>query len=204
MTSDDLLRVIFSGFRGGRGRGRGHRGRGGARGRGAFGAFGDWDQDSTRNMMENDGFGDWNPDANKPVAGVEAKDKPVETKRERKSRWGDAEPEAAPSNGIVEQEAFVAPGASGDDMDLVDASESYPNEEQPQEAPSNGEMFHDASKNIIDDNQPMCDNNTVQDYPDSSETNCAEKFVEENVERTCEATENITDVVETDNTVTQS
>ena len=154
-------------------------------------------------MIESDGFGDWNPGASNQAVGGETEEKPVETKRERKSRWGDAEPESAPNNGVVEQEAVDVPGAAGDDMDLVDASENYQNEDPPQEVPTNGEMFHDAP-NMMEDKQTICDTATVPDYPDSSETNCAEKFVEENVERTCEAAENVTDVVESDNAVTQS
>ena len=150
--------------------------------------------------MDNDGFGDWNPEANKQGASEEPIDKPVETKRERKSRWGDAEPDSVPNNGIVEQGSPAAPGAAGDDMDLVDASESYQSEEQ-QDVPTNGEEFHNVPKNMMEDNQLNCDNNTVPDFPDSLEATCAEKFVEENVERTCEITENNT---ENDNNVTQS
>ena len=91
-------------------------------------------------MMENEGFGDWNPEAGNKQSDPE---RPAEMKRERKSRWGDANSEEATNNGndiggLDAADAPSTPGGGGDDMDLVDASENYQDEDNNQHEDMNG------------------------------------------------------------------
>ena len=146
----------FSGGFRGRG-GRGSRGRGGWEDRGGrgggrgFGAFGEWDQgngDQMNGQASGEGFGNWNNDAKDK----EPKKDREQRQRERKSRWGDAEPEGpaeATETSIPELET-CAPSTVTDntDMDIeAEAPESEASvpagitEGQPQEIVPTEQLF---------------------------------------------------------------